>query len=204
MSPGPTFERVYLELKRQLREGTRPPGAPLEPSAIGGELGTSFTPVRDALHRLVGEGLVENPLHNGFAVPRPTEQALRDLYAWNGSVLGLAASLRPVQPEQPLSEDAGVSDNAAAAARLFLNLAAPAGNRELIQAVVQLNELLAPYRRVEPQAIAEVGGEIVELHRLARAAGRPALTRALARYHKRRAAAAPLILASLLDRDPIL
>jgi DNA-binding GntR family transcriptional regulator len=65
MSPGQTFERVYLELKRQLHEGTRPPGTPLEPTAIGDELGTSFTPVRDALHRLVGESLVENPRHNG-------------------------------------------------------------------------------------------------------------------------------------------
>jgi len=89
MSPGPTFERVYLELKRQLREGTRPPGTPLEPAAIGEELGTSFTPVRDALHRLVGEGLVENPQHNGFSVPRPTEQALRDLYTWNGEALAM-------------------------------------------------------------------------------------------------------------------
>ena len=87
MSPGPTFERLYTELKRQLRAGTRPPGTPLEPTAIGDELGTSFTPVRDALHRLVGEGLVENPKHNGFAVPHPTEQALRELYAWSGEML---------------------------------------------------------------------------------------------------------------------
>jgi DNA-binding GntR family transcriptional regulator len=92
MSPGVTFERVYPALKRQLREGVRVPGTPIEPAIIGNELGASITPVRDALHRLVGERLVEAPQHNGFRVPRPTEAELRDLYAWNGLVIGAATS----------------------------------------------------------------------------------------------------------------
>lgn len=95
MSPGATFERVYNELKRMLAEGELPPGSPIEPALIGRQLASSITPVRDALHRLTGERLVEAPSHNGFRVPLPSEAALRDLYNWNGLVLGLAAKQLP-------------------------------------------------------------------------------------------------------------
>jgi len=197
MSPGPTFERVYLELKRQLRDGTRPPGAPLEPGAIGDELGTSFTPVRDALHRLVGEGLVENPQHNGFAVPRPTEQALRDLYSWNGQIALLA--LRA--PMQPLAAGSLSTDLAPAARSetIFAAVAATAGNLEHVKAVAQLNDRLAPYRGAEPRVFRDLDEELsgmeAALMRGAAGAARAALTR----YHRRRIAAVAEILQALAN-----
>jgi DNA-binding GntR family transcriptional regulator len=195
MSPGPTFERVYLELKRQLREGTRPPGTPLEPTVIGDELSTSFTPVRDALHRLVGEGLVENPLHNGFAVPRPTEQALRDLYSWNGQIAALALS---AQTQTMLNGDAIVveGDPATGVEGLFAALAAETGNLEHGKAIASLNDRLAPYRRAEQV----IFGDLVEEHTEIRAAlekGTSAARAALSRYHKRRIVAVPTILGVL-------
>jgi DNA-binding GntR family transcriptional regulator len=200
MSPGPTFERVYLELKRQLREGTRPPGAPLEPSAIGGELGTSFTPVRDALHRLVGEGLVENPLHNGFAVPRPTEQALRDLYAWNGELLALIVAHAKSEPRTAAPAQAeSAGDVVGAAAATFLVVAAATGNREHARAVAQLNERLAPYRRAELQVFADAVDEVAGLEHARSTASRAELARSIARYHKRRTAAVPEILAAIVE-----
>jgi len=194
MSPGPTFERVYLELKRQLREGMRAPGAPLEPAAIGDELGTSFTPVRDALHRLVGEGLVENPRHNGFAVPRPTEQALRDLYGWAGEVVSLAAA-RMLAP--PASDPAGHAEEEDATEALFLSIADATGNREHAHATRRLTARLAPYRRVEGHHFVDIAPERDALAALVRNDERVRLVRALARYHRRRIVAAPQILALL-------
>ncbi len=194
MSPGPTFERVYLELKRQLREGTRPPGTPLEPAVIGDELGTSFTPVRDALHRLVGEGMVENPLHNGFAVPRLSEQALRDLYAWNGDVLTLAATR--VRAPIELAVDPSASA-AAQTAALFRQIAVATGNSEHVRAVERLNERLGPYRRIEDRIFTNAEDERLAICALAAEASRSPLNRALARYHKRRIAAAGGTLAVL-------
>lgn len=195
MSPGPTFERVYLELKRQLRDGTRPPGTPLEPAAIGDELGTSFTPVRDALHRLVGEGLVENPQHNGFSVPRPTERALRDLYGWAGEVVGLAAARMRAPPAFALAEPA-VGDDVTEA--LFRSIADATGNREHARTMRHLTARLAPYCQVEARHFADIASEREALATLVRANARARLARALVRYHQRRIAATPEILALLL------
>jgi len=194
MSPGPTFERVYRELRRQLREGTRPPGAPLEPKVIGDELGTSFTPVRDALHRLVGEGLVDNPQHNGFSVPRPTEQGLRDLYGWAGEVVGLAVARMRASPASDPAEHAD-SDDATEA--LFLSIADATGNREHARTMRRLAARLAPYRRVEAHHFVDVTSEREALATLVRANARAQLVRAVARYHRRRISAAPEILALL-------
>ena len=194
MSPGPTFERVYRELRRQLREGTRAPGAPLEPAVIGDELGSSFTPVRDALHRLVGEGLVENPQHNGFSVPRPTEQALRDLYAWTGEVVVLAAARMRVPAASELAEHAHEDPTEG----LFVSIADATGNREHGRTMRRLMARLAPYRRVETHHFADVASERDALAALVRADARAPLARALGRYHRRRIAATPGILALLL------
>jgi DNA-binding GntR family transcriptional regulator len=198
MSPGPTFERVYLALKRQLREGTRAPGSPLEPALIGDELGSSFTPVRDALHRLVGEGMVDNPQHNGFAVPHPTEQALRDLYAWNGQLLAMilrqlakrAGAIDATPEDTP-------SDTLAAVEALFRAIAGASGNREQIRAIAQLNDRLAPYRRAEHKLFTDAENEIADLRRLIGSAEINSSIRAIAGYHKRRVAAAPQVLGAL-------
>ena len=69
MSPGPTFDRVYFALKEQLTSGRHPPGAHLEPSVLGDELCSSITPIRDALHRLVGEKQQEGADRRGEDQP---------------------------------------------------------------------------------------------------------------------------------------
>lgn len=196
MSPGPSFERVYTELKRQLRAGTRPPGTPLEPTAIGDELGTSFTPVRDALHRLVGEGLVENPKHNGFSVPHPTEQALRDLYNWNGEVVAVVTSR--IRPDAGALLSAAESDDPElSASGFFTALAAASGNREHIRTIQQLNDRLAPYRHTEAAILSDLDQEVRAIIEMGAKQNRAGLVRALSRYHKRRISIVPEILAAL-------
>src|SRR5438132_2867759 len=87
--PG-TFERVYAAIKQQLRCGCYRPGHRLEPAVLSEQLNASVTPVRDALHRLTGERLVEAPRHEGFRVPMLTETMLRHLYAWHRDLVTLA------------------------------------------------------------------------------------------------------------------
>src|SRR3954471_22236340 len=90
MTPPGTFERVYAAIRQRLREGVYRPGDRLEPALLSDQFNASVTPVRDALHRLTGERLVEAPRHEGFRVPLLTESMLRHLYAWHRDLLLLA------------------------------------------------------------------------------------------------------------------
>ena len=186
MSPGPTFDRVYAALKAQLLEGIWPPGARLEPGAIGEDLLASVTPVRDALHRLVGEGLVEAPRHDGFWVPVLTEVQLRGLYRWNGDLAALA--LRRQRDASPATMNDPDPD------ALFLTIARSADNPELVRAVAAGNDRLAPFRAVERDVLTGIRSELGEIAELVRAGSTARLRRRVAAYHRRRLRATPLIL----------
>eukprot|EP01136_Pigoraptor_vietnamica_P040924 Opistho-1_new@13306 len=135
MSPGATFERVYNELKRMLAEGELPPGSPIEPALIGKRIASSITPIRDALHRLTGERLVEAPNHNGFRAQSLNEKALRDLYGWNWQMLEVFT--RHSSAAIPLIIEDGVGEEVAtASAKLFEKLARRTQNSEHLYAHV--------------------------------------------------------------------
>ena len=201
MSPGPTFDRVYLALKEQLMGGAFAPGDHLEPVAIGLDLNASITPVRDALHRLVGERIVEAPRHDGFRVPAPTEAELRDLYAWNGDLLALAlrATAGAGARAPQLAAAAGGNWDAA---DLFRQLARGHGNPQLEAAVDNLSDRLAAFRLAEKLVFEDHDEELLALRELAAAGDRIALRRGLGAYHRRRRrAVSELILACRPRRD---
>ncbi len=195
MSPGATFERVYGAIKQMLLEGELLPGAPIEPAGIGREIAASITPVRDALHRLTGERLVEAPNHNGFRVPLLSEAALRDLYQWNGRVLGLAA--RQVQPASGTrTQHSGSVEEITAT--LFLHVAQAAESAELVATVRSLNDRLTIVRRAEVATLPAIAEEIAGLESAIAAGDRIALTGTLTRYHRRRIAAVTGTVAHLM------
>ncbi len=197
MSPGATFERVYHELKRMLAEGELPPGSPIEPALIGQRIAASITPIRDALHRLTGERLVEAPNHNGFRVPQLTEAALRDLYDWNAQLLRPATRhIRPGSGERVVSAAvAEEKDVATATANLFIEIARATGSAEHVRAIQQLNDRLAPFRRLEAVVLKCLDEEYRSLVSAILAAEGPDLRRRLASYHRRRLGEVPALLA---------
>jgi DNA-binding GntR family transcriptional regulator len=195
MSPGATFERVYNELKRMLTEGELAPGTPIEPALIGKRIASSITPIRDALHRLTGERLVEAPNHNGFRVPLPTEATLRELYDWNDQVLKLAAKKHlPGFGWQAIIHNASGTDIVASTAALFLGVARGTGNGELALAVGLLNARLAAFRHAEIKILESMGDELRGMVKVVVSGDRAALAKALTRYHRRRLAAVANIL----------
>lgn len=199
MSPGPTFDRVYLALKDQLMSGRFGPGEHLEPVAIGHDLNASITPVRDALHRLVGERMVEAPRHNGFTVPSPTEAELRDLYAWNSELLSLALRGLPSRPRRPGQERSAQPLSAAdlqswSTADLFRIFVRRQGNPELEAAVENLSDRLAPLRLAERQVFADFDDELLRLKSLVANADANLLRRELLAYHRRRQKCVPELL----------
>lgn len=196
MSPGATFERVYLALKASLTSGELRSGDPLEPKALGEDLAASITPIRDALHRLVGERLVEAPRNDGFRVPILTEASLRYLYQWNLELLLLA--LRGSRAAAPAANKADLPD----IAEIALAIAHRHPNPELLSAVAQLNGQLAPARARERAFLSDTELEIVQL-RSSSAADDPRSQRAeLVAYHRRRVRIVPQLIEALAAPEP--
>jgi hypothetical protein len=192
MSPGPTFDRVYVTLKEQLVGGRFGPGDHLEPSALGDELVASITPVRDALHRLVGERLVEAPRNDGFRVPSPTEAQLRGLYRWNGDLLDLA--LRRCRERPGIDDVEGALAHGGAPASLFRAIAGCAGNQEHELAIESLNERLGPLRAAEERLFQDWRDELETLRSAFAVFEVRILRRAIAAYHRRRQRSVPELL----------
>lgn len=205
MTPPGTFERVYAAIKQRLRSGAYPPGARLEPAVLADELNASVTPVRDALHRLTGERLVEAPRHEGFRVPMLTETMLRQLYGWHRDLLLLAAMKRQALPPVGAAARAGGDPGASVHDRqnaLFLALVRSAGNAEHAAALESLSHRLEPAQRFEQLFIERTEEETAEILRALSANDRTGLRRSLASYHRRRERVVPELLTALLQSGP--
>jgi DNA-binding GntR family transcriptional regulator len=170
------------------------PGERLEPAMLAEELNSSATPVRDALHRLTGERLVEAPRHEGFRAPVLTETRLRHLYAWHRDLLLLALARRGVVagPRQAEFEEQGLHDRRNA---MFLALAASSGNPEHVQALASLLERIEPIQRLEERFLDALDTEISQISAAIRTGDRAALRRTLVQYHRRRERIVPELLA---------
>lgn len=72
-------EQVYQRLRDEILDGRVPPRERLTEPRLSARFGVSRTPVREALSRLLSDGLVERTDY-GYAVVVPTLQDLRDLY----------------------------------------------------------------------------------------------------------------------------
>lgn len=196
--PG-TFERVYAAVKQQLREGVFRPGERLEPAVLSDELNASVTPVRDALHRLTGERLVEAPRHEGFRVPLVTETMLRHLYAWHLDLLLLATARRHWGPIG-IEKGGDVSPTSSPSLlewrnALFLKLVEAGGNPEHLFALRVLIERMEPYQRFEDELLDAVQAETDAIAAAISAGDRSGLRKSLMAYHRRRARLVPDLIA---------
>jgi DNA-binding GntR family transcriptional regulator len=90
-------DQVREELVDWLSDGRLKPGQRLEEERISQALGVSRTPLREALTRLAGDGLVEAVPRRGFRVPRLSAELVRDLYPVVGGLEGLAIRLSGAQ-----------------------------------------------------------------------------------------------------------
>ncbi|SIO62554.1 DNA-binding transcriptional regulator, GntR family [Singulisphaera sp. GP187] len=73
-------QRVYEQLHQRLRSGRLRPGTRLVNRTLAAELGTSTIPVREAIGRLVSEGLLDFTPGAGAFVRAPDPNELGELY----------------------------------------------------------------------------------------------------------------------------
>jgi DNA-binding GntR family transcriptional regulator len=78
--------RAYRALASGIVGGVIEPGTQLRPDTIAEQLSISTTPVREALHRLEGDGLLVKLPYQGWFVREFTEQEVRELYAMRAAM----------------------------------------------------------------------------------------------------------------------
>jgi DNA-binding GntR family transcriptional regulator len=84
-------EAVYAVLRDQIIEGLLPPGDRLPENDLARAMGVSRTPIREALHLLLGEQLVERRVTGGFHVAPLRESDVRQIYELRARLEGLLA-----------------------------------------------------------------------------------------------------------------
>jgi DNA-binding GntR family transcriptional regulator len=200
MSRPGTFDRVYAALKSKLREGGFRPGDRLEPAALSDHLNASVTPVRDALHRLTGEGLVEAPRHEGFRVPMLTEVTLRHLYGWHRDLVMLALARRGshrLKFRETLDTALAGTGNCSGIGSIIAAAIRSSGNPEHAAALEAVSERLEPLRQMESLLLDAVENEIDEILSALRDRDERRLRTSLLRYHRRRERIVPDLLEQL-------
>ena len=97
-------EIAYELVRDQVLRGGLGPGAVIPQADLARELGISTTPLREALRRLMTEGLVELDAHRDARVTRLTAEEARDLVEIRRSLdplaAGLAAERRTTGPDR--------------------------------------------------------------------------------------------------------
>lgn len=83
--------RAYHTIRDAIRDGTYQPGMQLREEQLAAEIGVSRTPVRDALRRLLADGLVETRRNYGTFVTDLTPTELLEIFEIRALLEGYAA-----------------------------------------------------------------------------------------------------------------
>lgn len=194
MAPEPvTADHVYSRLKALITSGALMPLKTVVATEVATDLGVSTSPVRDALHRLRGERLLDAHPGGGFEVPRQTARELHDLYIWHGRLIRMALKDRKIpNGKNPMVPGAWPVDYSTPAAIadttevMFATMAHRAGSLELDVAVASACERLRSTRLKEIHRWADVADELEAVRLLAVSGTRTELLNALWIYHRRR------------------
>jgi DNA-binding GntR family transcriptional regulator len=89
----PLRDEVYRQLSERIHRGELAPGTRVRDTQIAAQLGVSRTPVREALLRLVREGVLEADMGRGFSVCRLDAAEMRETGSILSSLEGLALQL---------------------------------------------------------------------------------------------------------------
>ncbi len=192
-------DQVHAELLERIVVGELAPGSPLRQEALAAELGVSRTPLREALARLVSEGLVEFVPNRGATVARrdatDMEQAWRARLVLEPGAARLAAERHDAEEIERLREavrrQREVADDVTASfavnREFHLALVAASGNAYLLRfaELLWLSRIGVPIfaRQARDQAQASSWADDHEAITDAVAAGSAARAERLTRAH---------------------
>ncbi|MGI9295781.1 MAG: GntR family transcriptional regulator [Pseudomonadales bacterium] len=103
-------DHAYDKLVSKILRMELPPGAPMVEKNLIDELQIGRTPIREALHRLAGEGLVCREPHRGVFICEATPEYVRDICEFRMSIEGRIANLAAAnQSEQHVEKLDGIA-----------------------------------------------------------------------------------------------
>jgi DNA-binding GntR family transcriptional regulator len=88
-----TAALIARQLRKAIMHGSLPPGAQLSEAELSVQFGVSRGPLREAMQRLVQEGLLRSERNRGLFVIELDEDDIRDIYAARTAIEGAAASV---------------------------------------------------------------------------------------------------------------
>lgn len=139
-------ESIYRTLRQEIATGNLPPGARLHQAELAEQLGTSRTPVREALAHLASDRLVEFQPNRGYFVATMSESRTRaavEARLTEPLIARLAAERRPAAPlarmARAIEDEKGAADSWAAyeASRDFHLALADASENEFFQRLTE-------------------------------------------------------------------
>lgn len=186
------FTQALTALRDRIESGVLAGGAPVIVQDEAQRLNLSATPVREALARLSGEGLVERAPAGGYVTMRLDAQGVADRHALHGEYLAFAVRLnvRALGRLSPPPVSGGTSDPATAVRALFSAIVCSAGNRTLWESYERLTRQLDLFRALEPLLFGDLDAESAALHTAYAENLSGAFPEVCAAYHGRRIAAA--------------
>lgn len=202
---------VYERIKSILLQRPWVPGELLQIGTLAHELGTSSTPVREALVRLAAERLIVYAPKKGFLIKTITEEELRGLYVVNQMYLQIALDYSYDQagkmPEMAssvirqasLEWSDGPTSLAFNTESLYLHIAASAGIEEIVAMVGNVNDRLHRPRIAEFAVIGDALQEASVIADLFATGEYGRLRQAIRHYHDARLRMVPAICKELLS-----
>ena len=198
-----SFNIALQTLRDELRSGTHPTGARLTASGIAERLSLSQTPVREAMSRLAGEGLLQDRRGQGFFVPRLSELDLAVLFRLQQALLLMTCEQDGAPVPAPeldglIVAEAGppaLRDLPVATEQIFRALAART-SPPLARHLARLHDQLAAVRQAEPQVLDGLTEEFETLAAAVARGERQPIRDGLDRFFARRVGAAAALAAS--------
>lgn len=195
------FEKAYAALYHNLRIGGFPPGTRIQAADLVSQLKISATPVREALSRLAGQGLLTDRPAIGYFVPAIDPVDLQHCYAL-ASMLALSAcrNFDLSWPEKAADQE-GLPREYQGAGTLLRTIAFLTPNTALQHVASYVDDRLARLAPVEMALFHEVDASQGTLRDWLQAGNRRLCTDNIRRFYARRINSV-LEIASAAGRPP--
>lgn len=178
------YHMALSALSGFIGEGRFGAGMPLVVTTLARELGLSPTPVREALARLAGEGVIDHWPGRGYFAPGLAASDIVELYDYHQRLVLWAI-------DAPVAAGSQVGDREEGSLvgrleRVFADAAGRSGNRVLIRAQRLVSTRLRPVRLIEATLAPVTLDEVARLENLFRSDSGSGFREAVIRYHEGR------------------